>query len=147
MKKIIVLSFAAFSFIGHAQTPTPATTATPTTTAITPAAPSAPKEKEWDVSVYGFIRTDYIWDTRKSVQVREYNLNLYPLDEVLDVNGDDLNDTGASNFLSIVSRLGVKAKGPNVWGAKMTGTLEGDFFGNTEASPSSIGLFDCVTLM
>lgn len=125
MKKIILLSFAAFSFIGNAQT----------TTTTTPAAPA---EKEWDVSMYGFIRTDYIWDTRKSAQVREYNLNLYPLDEVLDANGADLNDAGASNFLSVVSRLGVKAKGPNVWGAKVNGTLEGDFFGNTE---SSIGLF------
>ncbi len=123
MKKVILLSFAAMSFYGYSQT---------TTTTTTPA------EKEWDVSMYGFVRTDYIWDTRKSAQVREYNLNLYPLDEVLDADGNDLNDAGASNFLSIVSRLGVKAKGPNVWGAKMTGNLEGDFFGNTEAT---IGLF------
>lgn len=98
-------------------------------------APAAvPVAKEWDVSMYGFIRTDYIWDTRKSAQVREYNLNLYPLDESLDANNEDLNAANASNFLSIVSRLGVKAKGPDVWGAKMSGTLEGDFFGNTEAS-------------
>jgi hypothetical protein len=129
MKKIIMLSFVAFSFVGNAQTTTPTP---PTTTPVKPA------EKEWDVSMYGFIRTDYIWDTRKSAQVREYNLNLYPLDEVLDTNGDDINAAGQSNFLSVVSRLGVKAKGPNVWGAKATGNLEGDFFGNTEAS---IGLF------
>lgn len=121
-----MLSFVALSFIGNAQTTTTATVA-----------PVKPSEKEWDVSLYGFIRTDYIWDTRKSAQVREYNLNLYPLDEVLDANGDDLNGVGASNFLAITSRLGVKVKGPNVWGAKMNGTLEGDFFGNTE---SSIGL-------
>jgi len=129
MKKIILLSFAAISFIGNAQTTT-STTATTT--------PVKPTEKEWDISIYGFVRTDYIWDTRKSAQVREYNLNLYPLDEVLDTNGDDINAAGQSNFLSVVSRLGVKAKGPNVWGAKVTGNLEGDFFGNTE---SSIGLF------
>lgn len=120
MKKIILLSFAISSFIGNAQTTTPA----------------APAEKEWDVSVYGFIRTDYIWDTRKSATVRESNLNLYPLDSP--AAGDDFNDVGSSNFLSIVSRLGTKVKGPNVWGAKISGTLEGDFFGNTE---SSIGLF------
>ena len=107
---------------------------TPATETIPIVATPVPVEKEWDVSLYGFIRTDYIWDTRKSAQVREYNLNLYPLDEVLDVNGSDLNDTGASNFLSVVSRLGTKVKGPNVWGAKISGTLEGDFFGNTEAS-------------
>ena len=122
MKKLVLLSMIAFGFTGNAQT--------------TNAPPPVP-EKEWDVSLYGFFRTDYIWDTRKSAQVREYNLNLYPLDESLDVNGDDINDAGSSNFLSIVSRLGVKAKGPNVWGAKTTGTMEGDFFGNTE---STIGL-------
>ena len=125
MKKLLTLCCFAATYLGFSQT-TPA-----------PAATTASPEKEWDVSWYGFIRTDYIWDTRKSAQVREYNLNLYPLDEVLDVNGADLNDTGASNFLSVVSRLGTKVKGPNVWGAKISGTLEGDFFGNTE---SSIGL-------
>lgn len=125
MKKLILLSFAALSFTGNAQTTTPTTPA-----------PTAPAEKEWDVSVYGFIRADYIWDTRKSATVRENNLNLYPLDAP--AAGDDFNDVGSSNFLSIVSRLGTKVKGPNVWGAKMSGTLEGDFFGNTE---SSIGLF------
>jgi hypothetical protein len=56
----------------------------------------------------------------------------------LDANGDDINATGASNFLSVVSRLGVNFKGPNVWGAKASGKLEGDFFGNTQ---ESIGLF------
>lgn len=125
MKKLLTLCCFAATYLGFSQT-TPA-----------PAATTASPEKEWDVSWYGFIRTDYIWDTRKSAQVREYNLNLYPLDEVLDVNGADLNDTGASNFLSVVSRLGTKVKGPNVWGAKISGTLEGDFFGNTE---STIGL-------
>lgn len=122
MKKVLIASFAALSFSGYSQTaPTP-----------------APAAKEWDVSVYGFVRTDYIWDTRKSAQVREYNLNLYPLDESLNADGKDINDAGASNFLSVVSRLGVKAKGPDVWGAKVTGVLEGDFFGNTE---QTIGLF------
>lgn len=133
MKKCyLILLIGLASVKGFSQTPA-------TTTEVVPViAKPAVAEKEWDVNLYGFIRTDYIFDSRKSAQVREDNLNLYPLDEVLDVNGNDLNATDASNFLSVVSRLGVKAKGPNVWGAKMSGTLEGDFFGNTEAS---IGLF------
>jgi hypothetical protein len=130
MKKLIILTVIAFSLIGNAQTTTPTQSVQPIK--------DVKIEKEWDVNFYGFIRTDYIWDTRKSAQVRESNLNLYPSDEVLDTNGKDINKAGASNFLSVVSRLGVKVKGPNVWGAKTTGTLEGDFFGNTE---SSIGLF------
>lgn len=93
---------------------------------------------DYGISFYGLIRTDYIFDTRKSAMVRENHLNLYPLDVVNDANGKDVNATGQSNFLSLTTRLGVKAKGPDVWGAKINGTLEGDFFGNSEAS---IGLF------
>ncbi len=124
MKKCyFILLVGLASLKGYSQTPAP--------TPVTP-------EKEWDISLYGFVRTDYIWDTRKSATVREGHLNLYPLDEVLDTNGKDINATGQSNFLSVTSRLGVKAKGPNVWGAKTSAVLEGDFFGNVEGS--SIGL-------
>jgi hypothetical protein len=95
-------------------------------------------EKPYKVDLYGFARVDYSWDTRQSAQVREYHLNLWPLDEKLDANSDDINASGASNFLSVVSRLGIKASGPDVWGGKVTGVLEGDFFGNTQ---QSIALF------
>lgn len=105
-----------------------------------------PAPKEWDASIYGWARIDYVFDSRQNAYVREYNLNLYPLDEKLDANGKDINEAGGSNFLAITSRLGVKFRGPDVWGAKATGTLEGDFFGNTElnktvAGTGSIGLF------
>jgi len=125
MKKIILLSFAAFSLAGNAQT-------------TTTAAPAAPAEKEWDVTMYGFIRTDYIYDSRKTLYVREEQLDLYPLDSP--ATGDDFNAVSSSNYLAIVSRLGAKVKGPNVWGAKMSGTLEGDFYGNTEATIGTLRL-------
>ncbi len=127
MKKSVFLGLFMIAFSGYAQK-------TPTTPAATTT--EVPPEKEWEVSLYGFIRTDYMWDTRKSSQVREGNLNLYPLDAP--AAGNDFNAVGSSNFLSVVSRLGTKVKGPSVWGAKMSGTLEGDFFGNVEGS--TIGL-------
>ena len=107
---------------------------------------SQEKPKEWDISLYGFARADYIFDSRKSAYVREYNLNLYPLDVAKDTNGEDKNATGSSNFLSVVSRIGVKFKGPDVFKAKISGNIEGDFFGNTEVNSGtsgtgSIGLF------
>jgi hypothetical protein len=94
--------------------------------------------KPFKTEVYGFARVDYSVDTRQSAQVREFHLNLLPLDKKIDTKGADINAAGASNFLSVVSRLGVKASGPDVWGAKASGVLEGDFFGNTE---QSIALF------
>lgn len=115
MRQIIILFFLGFVYLDSwSQNPTP--------------------EKEWEVKPFGFVRTDYIFDSRKSLDIRELNINLYPLDVENDANGNDKNAVSSSNFLSIISRLGIKAKGPDVWGAKITGTIEGDFFGNTEGS-------------
>lgn len=118
MKKILICAFFLLSAISFSQE-------------------VKKQEVPYKVEVYGFARVDYIWDTRQSAQVREYHLNLWPLDIKNDANGNDINATGASNFLSVVSRFGVKASGPDVWGAKVSGVLEGDFFGNTQ---QSIGL-------
>ena len=97
------------------------------------------KPKEWDASLYGWVRTEYNFDSRQSAYAREYNLNLYPLDEKLDANGKDINDAGASNFLAITSRVGINFKGPDVWGAKASGKIEADFFGNTELNKTVAG--------
>lgn len=103
-------------------------------------APIAPADKDWSVNLYGFVRTDYIYDSRKSATVREDNLNLYPLDVALDANGKDANAVSQSNFLSLTSRFGIKVKGPDVWGAKMSGNIEGDFFGNTDGTIGTLRL-------
>lgn len=97
------------------------------------------KPTEWDVSLYGWVRAEYNFDSRQSAYSREYQLNLYPLDEKLDAIGKDINDAGASNFLAITSRVGIKFKGPDVWGAKASGNIEADFFGNTELNKTSSG--------
>ena len=97
------------------------------------------KPKELDVSFYGWVRTEYNFDSRQSAYAREYNLNLYPLDEKLDANGDDINAAGASNFLAITTRVGTRVKGPDVWGAKTSANVEGDFFGNTELNKTAAG--------
>ncbi|MGZ5264828.1 MAG: hypothetical protein ACXWBY_05750, partial [Kaistella sp.] len=97
------------------------------------------KSKEWDATLYGWVRTEYSFDSRQSAYSREYNLNLYPLDEKLDAKGKDINDAGESNFLAITSRVGIKFRGPDVWGAQATGNIEADFFGNTELNKSAAG--------
>jgi hypothetical protein len=107
------------------------------TTAATPA-PAAKPQPVFTTVIGGFVRTDYIWDSRKNVNVRENHLNLYPTDVVKDANGNDLNAVPQSNFLSIVSRINLKITGPDAFGAKTSAFFEGDFFGNTEGS---IGLF------
>ncbi len=108
-------------------------------TEATAATPATPKpHPAFGAVIGGFVRTDYIWDSRKNVNVRENHLNLYPTDVVKDAKGNDLNAVPQSNFLSIVSRINLKITGPDAFGAKTSAFFEGDFFGNTEGS---IGLF------
>ncbi len=97
------------------------------------------KPKDWDVTFYGWVRTEYSYDSRQSAYAREYQLNLFPLDKKLDANGNDINAADASNYLAITTRIGTKIKGPDVWGAKASALIEGDFFGNTELNKSSAG--------
>lgn len=123
-KSYFILLIGFTSFKGFAQT-TNATTQ-----------PKA--EKEWEITPYGFVRTDYGVDTRKFLSTREGQLNLYPLDKAPDVDGRDANAVTQSNILAITSRVGVKVKGPNVWGAKMSATMEGDFYGNFEIGSTTV---------
>ncbi|MEN9981875.1 MAG: hypothetical protein RL542_1662 [Bacteroidota bacterium] len=123
-KRYLILLAAIASFKGYSQTP---------------AAP-APPANDYSVSWYGFLRSDYIFDSRKSAMAREDQLNLYPNDVLRDANGKDANAVGQSNFLAVTSRFGAKVKGPDVWGAKMSGTLEGDFYATVEANIGSLRL-------
>lgn len=91
------------------------------------------------VDFYGFIRTDFSYDSRQVAYTREYLMNLYPLDEKLDANGDDINASGGSNFLAIGTRLGARVSGPEIWGAKSYALAEADFVGNTEINRASGG--------
>lgn len=100
----------------------------------------AAEQNDYNASLYGFVRSDFIFDSRKSLTARENELNLYPLDIVKDVNGKDINAVLQSNFLAITSRFGVKVKGPDVWGSKISGTIEGDFYATLEANIGSLRL-------
>jgi hypothetical protein len=82
------------------------------------------------VKFYGFISNDASLTTRQSVSVREeVILVLAPKPIVLDNNGNDINKTPSFNFTGINSRIGVSINGPDAFGAKTTGVIEGDFLG------------------
>ncbi len=85
--------------------------------------------KKFNVKFSGFVKTDIFWDSRQTVSVREGHFLLYPANEDLDVNGDDINAKSNFNILSIQTRLRVSATGPDVLGAKTSSFVEGAFFG------------------
>ena len=95
-------------------------------------------EKKVKATFYGFVKTDMFWDTRQTVSAREGHFLLFPAPVNEDAVGDDINDKANFNFLSIQSRVGVSVSGPNVLNAKLSGKIEGDFFGQLN---TNIGLF------
>lgn len=80
----------------------------------------------------GFIKTDILWDSRQTVDLREGHFLLMPKPEVLDPDGNDLNAKASFNFLSIQTRIKGDIKGPDALGAKTSGMIEAEFFGTSD---------------
>jgi len=87
------------------------------------------KEKKFKVKFSGFAKTDIFFDSRQTVAVREGHFLLYPKNELLDPDGEDINAKSNFNMLNNQTRLRVLATGPDVWGAKISAFVEGAFFG------------------
>jgi len=97
-------------------------------------------KNNFSVNLHGFVKSDMFFDTRQTVDVREGHFLLYPKNEVLDPDGKDVNAKSTLNLLSIQTRLKLLATGPDVWGAKTSGYIEGEFFGTTDADISGFRL-------
>lgn len=92
------------------------------------------KEGKYGIEFSGFVKNDFFYDTRQNVSIREGHFLLYPSPISLDSDGNDINATGNFNFLSIQTRLTGKITGPDAFGAKTSGVIEADFFGNENAN-------------
>ncbi len=105
----------------------PVTAPAPQATPATPVAP-APEQK---VTVYGFVRNDMYYNTRRNFDLRDGVLDVYPLDasNLTTATNDDDKAVPQLGFSAIVTRLGVKFAGIKAFGANASGTLETDFFG------------------
>ena len=90
------------------------------------------EEKKFGITFKGFVKNDIIFDTRQTIAVREGHFLLYPAAEVLDPDGNDVNDKPNFNMLSIQSRLTGNITGPDAFGAKTSARLEGAFFGHRD---------------
>jgi hypothetical protein len=98
------------------------------------------EEKKFGIQFVGFVKNDFILDSRQVVSAREGHFLLYPQNENLDPDGKDINARGSFNYFSIQSRLTGKITGPDAFGAKTSGLIEGAFFGHTETDINSFRL-------
>ncbi len=96
-------------------------------------------QDEWGYTLYGYVKTDVMLDTRQTVTAREGHLLLYP-DKKLEANGVDANEGINFNILSIQSRFGAKIKAPDFLGAKSSGIMEAEFFGSSNAVTGGVRL-------
>lgn len=103
------------------------------------AAPVADAQQEksaFGIVFSGYVKTDVVYDSRQTVSAREGHFLLYPSPVVSDNADTDINAKANFNILSIQTRLMGKISGPDALGAKTSGTIEGEFFGTSDADVS-----------
>lgn len=121
MKKIVFTFYALFTFTAlFAQTTT--------------------QPSNFGIKFGGFVREDAIFDSRQVDQLREGMFLYYPLNSDLDRNGDDKNAVSSFNLLAIGARLSGAISGPDAFGAKTSGLIEGEFFGASNATINTFRL-------
>jgi hypothetical protein len=115
-----------------------------TTKTATTATPPVVPPGEQKITVYGFLRNDMYYNSRKNLDLRDGILDVYPSDATnlptrtgtaLTANpNDDANAVPQLGYSAIFTRLGVKLGGITAFNAKISGTLETDFFGITNGA-------------
>jgi len=92
------------------------------------------EEPKFGITLSGFAKTDFFYDSRQTVSIREGHFLLYPENQKLDLNGNDINAKDHFGILSIQSRLTGKITGPDIGKVKTSALVEADFFGNENAN-------------
>ncbi|MDY0143564.1 MAG: hypothetical protein RBR97_16895 [Bacteroidales bacterium] len=98
------------------------------------------KPKVFGIKFQGYVKNDFFYDSRQTVDAREGHLLLYPKAPSLDANGNDINAHGSFNFLAIQTRLKGVITGPDALGAQTSGAIEGEFFGHTNGDINGLRL-------
>jgi len=89
---------------------------------------AAQEESGFGIKFSGFVKNDFFIDSRQTVAARNGHFLLWPSPVLLDPNGSDINAQPTFNILAIQSRLKGTITGPDAFGARTSGVIEGDFF-------------------
>jgi hypothetical protein len=89
------------------------------------------QEKKVSVKLSGYVTAESYFDTRKTVNSRDGAILLYPANELLDAEGNDLNDRSEFLMTTVQSRLRATVSGFEAFGAQGSTVIEGDFVGTT----------------
>jgi len=101
---------------------------------------NAQEEEKLTVEISGHVWSESIFDSRQTVSTRDGDVLLFPANEDLDANGEDINSKSNFNMINVHSRARIKMTAPSFLNAKVTGLIEGDFVGSTQAHISMFRL-------
>jgi hypothetical protein len=88
--------------------------------------------KNIKVDLSGFVRNDFIFDSRRNFDACDHLLEMYPLAPVYDSNGNDINAKSSAQFLNTFSRIGTSLSGLEMGKTKISGLIEIDFTGGVQ---------------
>lgn len=97
-------------------------------------------EKKFGISFGGFVKTDVFFDSRQTVNAREGHFSFYPAGIKYDPDSNDINAAPSLHMLSIQTRLTGTITGPDAFGAKTSGLIEGEFFGTADSDVNGFRL-------
>jgi hypothetical protein len=137
MKHLLICYLTAVLFTSDclAQSPAPKTDSVPKQNA-----PELKKTPLFGVTFSGYVNTDIFIDSRQTVMAREGEWLFYPENVKPDAEGKDINAKATYNILSIQTRVSATITGPEIFKARTSGLIEGEFYGNISANINSFRL-------
>jgi len=87
--------------------------------------------KNLKVDLSGFVRNDFIFDSRKNVDACDHLLELFPKEPIYDSDGEDINAQPSTHFLNTFTRFATRFSGLEMGKAQVSGYVEVDFTGGT----------------
>jgi len=87
--------------------------------------------KNIKIDFSGFVRNDFIFDTRRNVDACDHLLEFFPQKPNYDFNNEDINAQPSAQFLNTFSRVGTRFSGLEIGKAKISGYIEIDFTGGS----------------
>ncbi len=98
------------------------------------------KTKQFSLEIYGFIRSEFYYDSYKGLNAAMDNFYLVPLYKGKDANDQHINQQGIANYTAMATRFGMKINGPEILGAKSSANFETDFAGIVTEYPEVLRL-------
>ncbi len=98
------------------------------------------KDSKPSIQLYGFVRSEFYYDSYKGLNAAMDNFYLVPLYKGVDGNGNPINQQGIANYTAMATRFGMKISGPEILGAKSSANFETDFAGIVTEYPEVLRL-------